>query len=252
MIYGKLPVAFLSAAASEKQGSINSVIAGRILGNLTQMRDLGIREMAEACHVSTASLSRFCKEIGLSDFGELKELLAKNQLWFQRQGDIAACARSAAESIDMAARSVDEKALKELCAEIQRYERVAAFGLLKAGAAALSLQSDLLMQGKQIYTHVSFPQQVKYLETADQRDLILIFSYTGSYFESIERPPDRGARIWLITGQERNFPKCVSRVLRFDSRHDQAGHPYQLLFVSGLIAQEYARLEMNSSTSPLS
>jgi hypothetical protein len=42
----------------------------------------------------------------------------------------------------------------------------------------------------------------------------------------------------------RNVPRqeYVSDVLRFDSDLDPLGHPYQLEYVAGLIAQEYAAL----------
>ena len=47
MIYGKLPVVFLSVIASEKAGSTNSMIASYILEHMDEGKDLGIREMAE-------------------------------------------------------------------------------------------------------------------------------------------------------------------------------------------------------------
>ena len=75
MIYGKLPVVFLSVIASEKSGSTNSIIADYILNHMDEVRDLGIKEIAERCHVGTGSVSRFCKDIGLRDFVELRELL---------------------------------------------------------------------------------------------------------------------------------------------------------------------------------
>ena len=44
--------------------------------------------------------------------------------------------------------------------EIQKYEQVGIFGLLKAGAVAFNLQSDLLMLGKQTYSNISYKQQL--------------------------------------------------------------------------------------------
>ena len=51
MIYGKLPVVFLSVIASEKNGSTNSVIASYLLEHMEEVKNLGIKEMAERCHV---------------------------------------------------------------------------------------------------------------------------------------------------------------------------------------------------------
>ena len=46
MIYGKLPVVFLSVIASEKNGSTNSVIASYLLEHMEEVKNLGIKEMA--------------------------------------------------------------------------------------------------------------------------------------------------------------------------------------------------------------
>ena len=247
MIYGKLPVTFLSAVSSEKRGSLNSEIARFILSHLAQVQSMGIQEMAQACHVSPASLSRFCKEIGLSGFQELKDLLAENKLEFQRQGDIHASASSVVDCIRRTERSLDMGKLNQLCQDLCQYEKVAAFGLLKAGAACLHLQGDLLMLGKPLYTNVAYAQQLEYIQQAGSDALILIFSYTGSYFDKTRirfagpKPP----RIWMVSGQKRSYPKFVHQVLGFDSLHDQAGHPYQLMFAASLISQEYARMLAN-------
>jgi hypothetical protein len=249
MIYGKLPVTFLSTVASEKRGSINSVIAGYILSHLSEMRGLGIQEVAKACHVSTASLSRFCKEIGLQDFSELKELLEHPHFSFQKQASSSVCSEHICQSIQTAERTVDVKGLRDLCRDIHTFSNVAAFGLLKAGAAAVNLQGDFLMLGKQIYTNVSYPQQIQYIKSSSPEDLIILFSYTGSYFDNLERSIHAKGKIWMLSGQQRDYPKCVSRSLHFSSDHSQIGHPYQLLFLSTLIAQEYANMYQKYSAS---
>ncbi|WRK52849.1 hypothetical protein SD457_21900 [Coprobacillaceae bacterium CR2/5/TPMF4] len=74
-------------------------------------------------------------------------------------------------------------AIADLCDDIYKYQRVAIFGLLKAGAVSLNLQGDLLMLRKQVYTNISYQQQMEYIMSANEDDLIIIFSYTGSYFD---------------------------------------------------------------------
>lgn len=48
-------------------------------------------------------------------------------------------------------------------------------------------------------------------------------------------------RIWLISGRKNSCPAYAAKVLDFQSLQDQASHPYQLLYVARLIAQEYGR-----------
>ena len=250
MIYGKLPVVFLSAAASEKNGSTNRVIAEYILEHLNEASMMGIRELALACNVSLSSISRFCKEIGLADFAELKELLLSRDLSFEQLPETDAptaesLGRAISERILTAARSVDPNLIAELCEDIHQSGNVAAFGLLKAAAAAIDLQSDLLMLGRQIYTNISYPQQLEYISSASKDSLIILFSYTGSYFEyadlKLPASPGKRPKIWMISGKDVKAPAFVDRLLVFRSDHSQLGHPYQLQFLGSLIAQEYAK-----------
>ncbi|MCQ8274893.1 hypothetical protein NF437_10430, partial [Streptococcus suis] len=69
---GKLPVVFLWILACEKNGSKNSIIASYILEHLEYMKDIGIQKFAEDCNVSTSSISRFCRDVCLESFSELK------------------------------------------------------------------------------------------------------------------------------------------------------------------------------------
>lgn len=252
MIYSKLPVVFLSTLASEKKGSTNGMIATYILDHLENMHDIGIKELAGQCHVAVSSISRFCKEIGLRDFAELKELLNSPDLFFERQSHLNSFSQRVGEyqqkvyeSIRMVEQSISENQLMHLCDDIRHYQRVAVFGLLKAGSVAMNLQSDLLMLGKQVYTNISYQEQMNYIFNAQRDDLIIIFSYTGSYFEYQEIRAEKKKlstpKIWMVSGERDHYPEFVDEVLHFRSLQDQGSHPYQLQFTASLIAQEYAR-----------
>lgn len=255
MMYGKLPVVFLSVIASEKSGSTNSIIADYILNHMDEVKNLGIKEIAERCHVGTGSVSRFCKDIGLQDFVELRELVNTTGDSFESHS-LAESPRERAsdygkkvkQSIDLVTKTISVRRLEELCRDLREYEKVALFGLLKAESAAIHLQGDLWMMGKHVYTNVSYDQQIEYIRQAGKDSLLLIFSYTGAYFEYQKENLFRGRdkrewpRIWMISGRQKSFPEYAAKVLDFQSLQDQAGHPYQLLYVAGLIAQEYGRM----------
>ena len=253
MIYDKLPIVFLSTMASEQQGTTNSLIASYILEHLDELKDTGIKDLANATHVGTGSISRFCREIGLRDFAELKELIANTQLSFEHGGfsDIVTeYEKQVNNSISQVADTVSMDMVRQLCEEIRKYDKVAAFGLLKAGSVAMNLQVDLLMQGKQIYTNISYKEQLDYMLEAGKDDLIIIFSYTGSYFEYAKlRDKEQllhKPKIWFNGAKQKSYPAFVNKVISFDSHQDQASHPYQLQFVEGLIAQCYG--DMNNES----
>ena len=252
MIYDKLPIVFLSTVASERKDSTNSQIASFILDHLDEVQNLGIKEMAAQCNVAISSISRFCKEIGLRDFAELKELLLSTHMRFEENSNSSSYqdrlhdySHKVKESIEMVEKSVDMKAITDLCQDIENYNKVAVFGLLKAGSVALNLQGDLLMLGKQVYTNVSYTQQIQYILTSNENDLIIIFSYTGSYFEYQNlralKNKLKAPKIWFITSEVKQYPEFIDRLITFQSLQDQNSHPYQLQFIAGLIAQEYSR-----------
>ena len=254
MIYGKFPVTFLSVVTSEKKGSTNSMIARFVLDHLDTMHNMGITDLAHACHVSISSVSRFCREIGLDNYAELRKILAVPSTKFEtfpqartRDERIDLTANEIVRSVELVRRSVDPAKISKLCEEIARYQQVAVFGLLKAEAAAIDLQCDLLMLGKQVYTNFSYPQQMEYILSAGSENLIVVFSCTGSYFEY---PDLRGLseklkapRIWMVSGEKKAYPPFIDEVLLFASSHTQTGHPYQLQTVASLIAQEFAKME---------
>lgn len=105
----------------------------------------------------------------------------------------------------------------------------------------------MLLLGKKTVCKLAFAQQLQCLERATQRDLILIFSYSGIYFDYLHgRIPQglRAAHVVFITGaREMKTPDCVDQLIAFDSALDQASHPFQLQAVARLIAQEYAFLK---------
>ena len=155
MLYGKLPIIFLSTLASEKKDSTNRQIATYLLNHLDDIKDIGIQEMAKECSVAMSSISRFCKEIGLNDFNELRELLISIKMNFEQYSSSSKAKNrleeyslKVKESITMVEKSIDMQQINALCKEIQKYQQVGIFGLLKAGAVAFNLQSDLLMLGK--------------------------------------------------------------------------------------------------------
>lgn len=250
--YTKLPIVLLSELAAGREDSNNCRIARYLLERLDCLEDVSIEKLAAECFVSKATVSRFCREIGLEDFGELRDLLRQTEKTFTLYGQglppkeqgLDFCGR-VQESLRLVADTLDYEALGRLAGEIKEAKRVAAFGLLKAETAAISLQSDLTMLGKNALTKVAFREQMDYLSSAGPEDLVIIFSYTGIYFDyGLPRHVLRGGpNVWLVTGcpdiRERFAQKGLPahRLLMFRSEQDFASHPYQLQMAASLIAQ---------------
>ena len=256
--YGKLPIVLLSETASQKEDSYRCRLASYLLGRMGER--VSVEEIARDCFVSKSAVSRFCREIGLEDFDELKELMEHADKTFQvirqdapseERADVLI--KEAASSLSEVASTLDYKALARLVRDIQKADRVACFGLLKAETAAINLQCDLTMLGKQALTKVSYREQMDFLSHSDTSDLILIFSYRGVFFEydlPYEIKEGKG-RIWVITGNPEAKAgllrsPMIKDVLTFSSSLELNAHPYQLIAVSGIIAQETAAVKQEA------
>lgn len=250
MIYDKLPVALLSALATERKQSINATIARHLVSNIGELRDVTVKGVARACNAGIGSVSRFCRDVGFSDFEELRTALGEASRSFERasyEEDFPHRAEEHAElvaqSLLQTARSIDERMMRALVADLHAYDAIFACGMLKAQAAAIDLQVDLLMQGKYVDTCVSYADQLEHIASARADELVVVFSYTGDYFTArdlssslarLDRP-----RIWVVAGTRHPQPDYVYGCLAFDSGQSQLTHPFQLEMAAALIAQEF-------------
>ena len=254
MLYGKLVVALLSTVAAEKNQSTNQHIARYILENRTKLAGMKIQQVARACGVGLGSISRFCREVGLNDFSELKELIAEipiaavsspgqsyEQRVVRREHNAEASLSAAAEALLMP----ETKAkIAALCEDLRRYPRAAAFGMLRSESVAFGLQTEMIGCGKLIYTTLSYGRQIEYIESATKDDLILIFSNEGVYFEY--QYPDgypaclAAPKIYILTSGNRTYPPCIDEVIRLRHPAGQPTHPYYMQLAADVIVREYA------------
>ncbi len=252
MIYDKLTVALLGTLASESRDSTNAHIARYLLSHQDELEVLSVKALAQACNVGTGTVSRFCREVGFADFDELRQGIAGTQRTYEQIGvgdtpevrGLELCA-AVSSALGQAVSGVDWGALDRLVGDLLSYERISVFGMLKAQAAAVDLQVDLLMQGICADTCVSHAEQLDRIAKAGSDELVVVFSYTGSYFDAHDlteamRRVDR-PKIWVVCGRRHQLPPFVADRLLFTSSGSQAGHPYQLELVAGLIAQELVR-----------
>ncbi len=250
--YGQLPILLLSELAAGHTDSTDCRIAAYLLAHLDDAAEITVEGVAAACAVSNGSVSRFCRNIGLDGFAELRELVHKEGRAFTVYGgglDVSAqsavFAGCVEESLRLATKTLDYTALDRLVDDLCSARRIAVFGLLKSGTAAMNLQGDLAILGLPAVTKLTFHEQVTYLREAQRGDLLLLFSYTGLYLQ-YDLPPrvlngTSGAKLWLVTSRPEAAALYPSiSVLSFDSKRDFASNPYQMQLIASLIAQRCA------------
>ncbi len=251
MIYGKLSVVFLTTLASEPSSSTNHHIAKVILEQINDFKNISIVDLAQLCNVGTGSISRFCKDIGLQGFSELKELLCQSDEDAMSQpSSNEELASQISDAIHLAVSSVRQSDLNNITSDIHYYSKIYAVGLLKAQNAAIDLQTDFYTIGKQIETSYSYKEQLDHIMHAEYDELILIFSYTGSYFEYDQelKKANKHARIWMITGNPNMSHDLVDKTLYFKSMQNRQSHPYQLEAIESLIFHTYQNRYIKKDT----
>ena len=245
MIYGKPAVILLNEIASERPDSANAAIA-RWLLHQSDPDQLSIRAVADGAHVGIASVSRFVKDIGFEDFPFLRDMLKEGLDRPESAIRTDEASRillrdQITEGLDLASH-VDMHAVRQCAKAIAHYQKIWVFGLMKAESAAICLADDLCLTGKDAATLFSHTQQMACIKAAGKDELIILFSYTGSYFDINEAENAQlhiHAPVIMISGGKNMYPNLTSLFVPYPSRLDKASHPYSLIYMANLIMQAY-------------
>ena len=254
-----LIIILLSTVNSEAIGSNNYKIAKFLLNNITNLERLTICGLAKKCYVSVSGISRFCRDIGLEDFNELRCQIAKysevashakQKFYFSgiESEDITEVyINEVIANLERVKNSIKAEEIEELVSDIYKYKKVSAFGYLQSQHVALNLQTDLFTNNKFVNTAMRFTDQVDYINNADDDDLIIILSESGSYFKRAyeDRNPFRRKnkpKIYLITSNPKvKGLSYIDKVIIYESGSDYSSHPYPLSVIVSLICISYSK-----------
>lgn len=252
-----LVIMLLSTINSEPKESNNYKIAKYIIEHLHELEDCTLSQLAKNCYVSNSSISRFCRDIGFSDFNELRIQVARIPIAYQKadykyqfkEFDDDFCrsyVTSVCDNLNHAFSSPSiQKEMETLVNDIYNYPKVAAFGYMQSENMALHLQYDLQTSGKTIYTSIKFTDQIEYIKQADADTLIIIFSDSGSYFKhmfsrSVPLKHTKAKIVMITSNKDIQLP-YVTSYIRYNSRHDYASHPYPIMVIADMLCIQYAK-----------
>ncbi len=206
----------LEAAFANERKTYQKVIA-YILNHSKEAIYSNIVDLAQKSQVSTATICRFCKHFGFSNFNEFKLVLAssssKNQIepMPEEKKDIRELSfnqmaeelfftnvKAMRESIDL----LNPDAAQESAKLMQAAGRIYFFGHGGSQIVALEAWSRLLTVSNKVFTIQDSHSQVLAASLLEKDDVIVYISYSGSTSEaeSILKPARiRGAKIILIS-----------------------------------------------------
>lgn len=241
----------------EKKGSSDYVIADYLIHHLSESSIITTDSLAEACHVSKASISRFCRNIGLNDFFELRYLLGsyyietekKFELKSQKE-DFVTSYVSDVESKMPLLTNLDRQVLMQIVKDIKSYKNVVLMGHMQSANIAYTLQQDLSAFGKIVYCIEDFSEQRRLLVSKDTDTLIIAFSTSGRIFK---RVLPRGLfekrlnqpKIYLISTTATSKNEYAHVHINLDTEYSYISSNVLMLMYANLIALGYKE-EKNS------
>lgn len=179
-------------------------VADAILARPQVLMELTISELARACSTSETSVVRFCREVGLTGYAQLKLLMAselgKEAAQFSngadygsdiRPGDtleeaVAKVASSEIVGIQETAANLDMAALRKIVETIDNARTVLLYGVSASGAGAQDLQQKLLRIGKIALTFRDSHDALVSANLLNPGDVAVAFSHGGTTKESVE------------------------------------------------------------------
>lgn len=194
--------------------SVDYQIAWFILTHVNLMNKMSLTMLADQCKVAKSSVSRFCERIGLEDYSDLQmrmrnfELKPADKFRFSYTGNDPGNALEYMDTVihnlQMLRNTMDVSCFSELLSDLHQYDQVAAFGHLQSGNIAYSLQNDLMVCGKMIYSTENQEYQKQWLQAANNSWLLVVFSVSGAFFDRLHmshflKHQEQRPRIWMIT-----------------------------------------------------
>ena len=252
-----LIIILLSTLNDEPKGSNNYKIAKYMIENMRDLEEYSLTDLAQACYVSNSSISRFCRDIGLKDFNALKNQIAKFSVESARLKEsltmknmnlinVSIICKNVISNLNYFLENDIEKQINTLVQEISSYQKIAAFGYMQSESVACNLQFDLQTSGKLIFSCFNIKDQADYITDADENNLIIIFSESGTYFDRIFprakpfKSNKKKPKICMITSDQSIEYPFVDFYIRYNSKGGYASHPYPLQLISDLICIRYS------------
>ena len=117
---------------------------------------------------------------------------------------------------------------------------------MQSESVACNLQFDLQTSGKLIFSCFNIKDQAYYITDADENNLIIIFSESGTYFDRIFprakpfKSNKKKPKICMITSDQSIEYPFIDFYIRYNSKGGYASHPYPLQLISDLISIRYS------------
>jgi len=252
---GSLADLLLDYVGSTRVHDANYDIAQGLLRNYTRLSSMSLRQMAEACYVSKASLSRFCRYLGFADFAEFKSAVDGTNYRltddYSRQFSEALIAdrdtalemhrAKVADVLATTLREEDLSVMDEVVEALDEANRIAFFSHHFLTSVGRYFQSKMITLRRYMQLYQSYAHQEELASQLGAGDLALICSLNGSYFSNYSDLAGKvfqsGAKVVVLT--QNRYAMLVNRadyvLLCGTSNENDVGKYAALLTVDSLV-----------------
>lgn len=252
---GSLADLLIDYVGSTRMHDQNYDIAQGLLRNYSKLCNMSLRQMADACYVSPASFSRFCRYLGFADFSEFKEAVDGTNYHvtddYSRQfydvlinsGNEALEAHRA-KVVDVLATTLREEDLSvigKVTKALGEADRIAFFSHHFLWHIGRYFQGRMLHLGKYVELYQSYAHQEQLAAQLKEGDLAFVCSLNGSFFPNYGDLASRvfwsGAKVVVLT--QNRYAMFVNRadyvILCGTSNQNDVGKYAALLTIDSLV-----------------
>ncbi len=248
----RLPYTLLELINNESTESVDYIISDYILQHISTLHDANIQDIADACAVSKSTISRFCRRTGFQTYHEMKEEIdtfhpyRDSFFHVPLVDEEGTYLQKVARQISFLDQNLNYDQIRKLAEEIYNHDRVMMMGSMQAMNPAANLQQDLFASNKICRAPGSFVLKEEAINKAKPKDLVIIFSNSGLFFERMNLKPRSYAKlneltVWMITGNENAIQlPYVDYMIHVPNNNSYVTHPLQFNLVESVIALAFA------------
>lgn len=255
------------------ENDLNYKIALYMANNFYRIASMRISELAKACYVSAATISRFCRDLGYENFAHLKHECASFKSNDRKFSNLINIEPELMQAMPQKATTMYINQIIHTLKQMPSYlnwntidrvlymihdaKDIAFFGTQFSNSIAVHFQTDLLMLEKFSVAYMDSERQMETAKTMNKESLAIIISVNGNYIKSsgaktLKYLKRSGCKVVLITGlppEEIDFP--VDEIITFGTAKDGKSGKHALLTTVELMSLRYYTLFYPSSMQEL-
>ncbi|HWO95914.1 MAG TPA: MurR/RpiR family transcriptional regulator [Bacillus sp. (in: firmicutes)] len=196
------------------------IIAEYILRNVHEIPNMSIYDVAEACHTSPATITRFCKRFENISFKELKEYARSfiefnvSEVLFQKieqninEDLLHDYYEELQKSLMETSQLIHSKELLKVVRKIHAAKKISFFGVTFSHVIARNAQFKFMRLGKYSVAYSSHENQIIEAESLTPSDIAIVISFSGEtrfIVQLVKILKERGIPIIAVTGDNQSF-----------------------------------------------